>query len=87
MGRLGSEEMELGSKGFKSGGWSRGGQRSWGVGVGGVWFELKSRRSMGLGLGKLGLGGGYGRLGSGIRGVGGGVGVGRVGKLGSGDWG
>ena len=36
------EGMELGSKDFKSGGWGRGGQRSWGVGVGGVWVERLS---------------------------------------------
>ena len=97
MGRLeswggwvgGSERMELGSKGFKSGDWGRGGQRSWGAGVG----ELESRVAFGrLGSGGVGVGvrevGGWvrevGVRGVGVRGVGSGVELGRLGSGGSG---
>ena len=83
--KFGSEGMELGLKDFKPGGWGRGGQRSWGVGVEVAWVELKSRRSVGSGSWGQGLGSGLGKLG--LRGMGGwGLRLVGLGRLGSG-WG
>ena len=73
---LGSEGMELGLERFKSGGWGRGGQKSWGLGRRG-WVGTGEVRlgSEGLGSGELGL-----AMETGIRGVGV-TGVGRINKI------